>query len=62
MLHLDPFRESSCRLLMRALAAQGNRAGALLVYERFRAAVADELGADPAAETEEVYLEVLRSR
>jgi DNA-binding SARP family transcriptional activator len=58
---LDPFREPSHRLLMRALAAEGNRAGALRAYERLRSTLADELGADPSAETEAVYLEVLRS-
>lgn len=58
---LDPFREPSHRLLIRSLFLEGNRAGALRAYERCRSVLADELGADPSAETEAVYLEVLRA-
>ena len=58
---LDPFHEPSHRMLMRALNESGNRAGALLAYERCRKLLAEELGADPSPETEAVYLEILRS-
>jgi DNA-binding SARP family transcriptional activator len=58
---LDPFRESTHQHLMRAHVAAGNPAGALLVYERLRTQLADELGVDPSPETERLHLEVLRS-
>jgi SARP family transcriptional regulator, regulator of embCAB operon len=57
----EPFRESLSRLLMRAHAAAGNRAEALRVYERSKTLFADELGVGPSPETEELYLEILRS-
>jgi DNA-binding SARP family transcriptional activator/streptogramin lyase len=57
---LEPFRESSYRALMRAHVAAGNPAEALRVYERCRRFLADELGAYPSAESEAVYLEILR--
>ena len=55
-----PFRESGHRLLMRALAAQGNRAEALRVYERLRAVLRRELGASPSAPTQELFAELNR--
>jgi DNA-binding SARP family transcriptional activator/DNA-binding beta-propeller fold protein YncE len=58
---LEPFRESSYRVLMQAHAAAGNPAEALRVYERCRRFLADELGAYPSAESEAAYLEILRS-
>lgn len=58
---LEPFRESSHRLLMRAHQAAGNRAAALLAYERCRKLLAEELGADPAPETALVFEEILRA-
>ncbi len=56
---LDVFREASYQLLMRAHAANGNRAEGLKVYHRLRALLADELGAAPGAETEALYLDLL---
>lgn len=58
---LEPFRETAYRLLMRAHAGSGNVAESLRVYERFRGTIADELGVAPSAETEALYLEILRS-
>ena len=58
---LEPFRESGYRRLMEAHIAAGNPAEALRVYERCRRFLADELGAYPSAESEAVYLEILRS-
>ena len=55
---LEPFREAGYRRLMRAHAAVGNLAEALLVYENCRALLAKELGAAPSAETQAVYHEV----
>lgn len=47
----DPLRESSHRALIRCLAAQGRRDGALAAYRRCRAVLAAELGTTPADET-----------
>ena len=58
---LDRFHEPSHRLLMRALVQSGNRAGALVAYERCRRLLAEELGADPSTETEAAHVEILRS-
>ncbi len=54
-----PLRESAHRCRMAAHAAAGNRAEALRAYQRLRRVLADELGVDPAAETEVAYLELL---
>ena len=56
---LEPFRERGYRLLMEAHSAAGNDAEALLVYERCRRFLADELGAYPSAETETIYRRLL---
>jgi DNA-binding SARP family transcriptional activator len=57
---IEPFREPSHRLLIRALDAMGDRADALRAYERLRDRLADELGADPSPETQRLHLELLR--
>src|SRR6185503_9372981 len=43
-----PYRESAHGLVMEALAAQGNVAEALLVYDRLVNALRDDLGTTPA--------------
>lgn len=53
----DSLRESGYRLLMRALAAGGNRAQAISVMEDCRAALATA-SASPSAETERVFRQV----
>ena len=58
---LEPFRETGYQRLMRFETALGNRAEALRVYESCRILLADELGADPSAETEALYLQLLGS-
>ena len=58
---LEPFRESNYRALMEAHVAAGDPAEALRVYERCRRFLAEELGAYPSAESESLYLEILRS-
>jgi pimeloyl-ACP methyl ester carboxylesterase len=45
---------------MRAQAAAGNRAAALMTYMRCRAVLGEELGVEPSAETERTYLRILR--
>src|ERR671919_2044998 len=46
----SPYRETGYRFLMEALAAGGNVAEALRVYEELRLLLRDELGVAPAAE------------
>lgn len=59
-LTLEPFHETAYRHLMQAQVAAGNRAQALNTYQRLRQLLANELGADPSAPTEAVYLSLLR--
>jgi SARP family transcriptional regulator, regulator of embCAB operon len=61
VLDLEPFRESSYRQLMRLHAAMGNRAEALLVFERCRRLLREELGASPSQQTEALFLDILRA-
>lgn len=56
---LDPFRESSYQLLMRAHGASRNRPEAVKVYHRLRGLLAEELGTDPSEETQALYLQML---
>ena len=56
---LEPFRETGYQRLMRFQTMLGNRAEALRVYEACRELLSEELGADPSAETESLYLELL---
>ncbi len=51
----SPYRESGHRLLMESLAAAGNVAEALRVYEDLRVLLRDELGVTPAAEVVELH-------
>ncbi|MFC7327389.1 BTAD domain-containing putative transcriptional regulator [Marinactinospora rubrisoli] len=55
-----PLREQRVRLLMRALAGCGRQADALAAYEALRRRLAGEFGTDPAAETRELHLRLLR--
>ncbi len=50
-IRLDPFRETSHRLLIRALLAAGDRAAAIRAFERCRRSLREELGVDPSPET-----------
>jgi len=56
-----PYRESGYRFAMASLAARGNHAEALTVYERCRETLREELGVDPGPEIQALYLEVLRA-
>jgi len=56
---LEPLRESGYRLLMRSLAAAGDRAAAAAVMEECRASLT-RAGAVPTAETERVFSEAIR--
>ena len=55
----QPFRETGWRLLMRALAARGNRAEALKVYDELRGLLREELGTTPSSATQALHGELL---
>lgn len=61
LLALEPFRESGHRLIIRAHAALGNSAEALLAYEDCRRLIARELGVDPSPQTRDEHERVLQS-
>jgi DNA-binding SARP family transcriptional activator len=56
----DPLDEAAWRAFMTAQVAAGAPAAALATYERLRATLADELGTDPAPETQALHLSILR--
>jgi DNA-binding SARP family transcriptional activator len=56
----DPLDEAAWRAFMTAQVAAGAPAAALAAYEQLRAILADELGTDPAPETQALHLAVLR--
>jgi DNA-binding SARP family transcriptional activator/tetratricopeptide (TPR) repeat protein len=58
----DPFDEGAHRLFMSACAAGGERARALEAYARLSRRLAEELGTDPAPDTHELYLAILRQQ
>ena len=62
LVELAPFRESGHRLLMLALEQAGNRAEALLVFDRLRTLLAEELGTSPGPEVSEVHARLLGAR
>ncbi|MFF4399772.1 BTAD domain-containing putative transcriptional regulator [Streptomyces sp. NPDC001480] len=55
-----PVRERLVAALMRALVAAGRDSEALLVYQRAREALADELGVDPSPELAALHVALLR--
>jgi DNA-binding SARP family transcriptional activator len=57
-----PFRESGYRLLMAALAARGNVAEALRVYDGLVRLLRDELGVAPGPPTRELHARLLRAQ
>ena len=59
LVRLAPHRESGYRLLMRALAAEGNVAEALGVYEQLRVRLREDLGAAPSRTTLELHRSLL---
>jgi DNA-binding SARP family transcriptional activator len=60
LLSADPLAERPRALLMRALYAVGRQAEALAAYHEGRELLADQLGVDPSAQLEQVYLSILR--
>jgi SARP family transcriptional regulator, regulator of embCAB operon len=57
----EPYRESGWRILIQALAAEGNLAEALHVYERLRVLLREELGIAPSAATQDLHRVLLGS-
>ncbi len=60
LIDAEPYRESGYVLLMQALAAHGNVAEAMRVFERLRALLRDELGTTPSAGAIAAYERLLR--
>lgn len=56
-----PFRESGYRILMEAMAARGNAAEALRVYDELVHLLSDELGVVPSPLTRDLHARLLRS-
>ena len=54
-----PYRESGYRLLMETLAARGNAAEALLVYEALRRRLREDLGVAPSEPTQDLHRRLL---
>lgn len=59
LIKLAPYRESGHRLLMQALSRRGNNAEALLVYERLRTLLREELAAAPSADSQALHGKLL---
>ncbi len=62
LVSVAPYRESGHRLLMSALAEQGNAAEALHVYETLRVLLRDELGVMPSAPTRLLHAQLLGAK
>jgi SARP family transcriptional regulator, regulator of embCAB operon len=60
LIALEPFRESGYRILIEALANEGNGAEAILVYEELRTRLREELGITPSEKTQAAYRRLLR--
>ena len=58
----DPFDEAAHRWYMSASVAAGEQAKALAAYEALRRRLGHELGADPAPQTRELHLAILREQ
>ncbi|MCW6007169.1 winged helix-turn-helix domain-containing protein [Micromonospora sp. CPCC 205371] len=55
-----PLREQARGTLMRTLYALGRQAEALRVYDEYRVRLAEELGLEPSAAVQRLWLEILR--
>jgi SARP family transcriptional regulator, regulator of embCAB operon len=62
LIRLAPFRETGHAHLMKALAAQGNLAEAVLTYEKLRVLLREELGIDPAPELRALHTQLIKHR
>ena len=57
--NLEPYDEGLTRDLMRALSADGRRAGALRAFLELRRALVEELGVEPGPQTRALYVQLL---
>ena len=57
----DPFDEEACRTVMLAYQQAGRSGEALVVYRDLRIAMSEQLGTDPSAATQALFLSILRS-
>ena len=57
----NPLHEPAHRAMMRALAGAGRNAEALVLFERLRTVLQEELGAEPEALTRQLYRQLLSS-
>lgn len=55
----DEVRENAYQAMMRYQAESGDSAGALVTYERCRAILSEELGADPSPLTQDLHARIL---
>jgi len=60
LLAIDPLYEPGHQQMMQLYLQTGNRAAALRQYETLRQLLVDELGIDPAPETQALHLELLK--
>lgn len=60
LIELAPLSETGYHLLMRALAAQGDIAAALITCEQLRTRLREELGIAPGPRVQELLTELLR--
>ena len=61
LIEASPFHESGYLHLMRALAARDNVADALLVHDKLRLRLREDLGIAPSARVQELHAQLLRS-
>lgn len=59
LLDHDPYDETALRVLMRSHTAAGRPASALAAYARVRERLSEDLGVDPAEETEALHTAIL---
>ncbi len=62
LVRIAPLRESGYRLLMEALAREGNGAEALRVYDTLCATLRDQIGVAPSVATRELHAHLLRAQ
>ncbi len=62
LLHLEPLQEHAHRRLMRLHYLRGDRAAALLAFDRCERVLKDEVGATPSAETLELLAQIDRAQ
>ena len=61
LLAMDPCSEKACRIIMKGLAAMGDRAAAIRQYDRLKNSLESEFNTVPDGETTELYESILSS-